>query len=234
VVIDRPHSGHRPEGLPPDAATMTLAAWMSRCFHGRPPSIQSLISLTTRLRARLLLPLLLTVNGCGSPAEPNAVMPFDPAGFWEATVQGTLRDSQFTGPLVVRLEVLGEPFQAPGSPFLSVELRGSWEWGGVSGPVEGFWDTPERPDQASSECAGGILANCAMRLSLEPPSLDYCGEPSVYGHLPIIVHGWFEDANRVVAPHVRGQYWQGYYTDPWPCTQPVLVGLDTSVELTPR
>jgi hypothetical protein len=178
---------------------------------------------------------LVTANACSNPTQPNVSMPFDPTGTWEAGVQGTLRDSPLTAPLVISLEVLGEPFQPPGSPYLSVELRGSWEWAGVTGPVEGFWDTPNRPDQSPSGCAGGTLARCSLRLSLRAPGSDYCAEPDdTSDYVPIIVHGWFESDRGIVAPHVRGQYWEGLPTDPWPCAQPVLVGFDTSAELTRR
>ena len=182
-----------------------------------------------------LLPSLLSAYACNGPVEPDVEIPFDPTGTWERTVQGQLRDSLFTGPLLIHLEILGEPFQLPGGPFLLVELRGSWEWGGITGLVEGFWETPDRPDLSNGGCANGILTQCSLGFSLEAPWPDYCAEPSDIGlYVPIIVYGWFESASRIVTPHLRGQYWQGYYTDAFPCAQPTLVGFDTSIELARR
>ena len=184
---------------------------------------------------KVLLPSVLSVYACSNPAQPDVEIPFDPTGTWEGTVQGTRRDAPFTGPLLVRLEILGEPFQSPGAPFLLVELRGSWEWGGITGPVEGFWDTPDRPDQPNSGCATGIFTQCSLRFSLEAPWPDYCGEPSDLGYyVPIVATGWFESASRIVLPRLQGQYWQGHYTDAWPCAEPILVGFDTSVDLARR
>ena len=164
-------------------------------------------------------------------------MPFNPSGTWEASVQGTLLDSsQFVGPMVVRLSILGEPYRPPHNQYLLVELSGTWEWGGLRGQIYGFWDGGPTTDQAARDSEGRcpmFYTVCSLNLSLEPPLPEVCGELGGLGELAVILlQGWFEGPTRMVAAELKGTYWQGPLNRP--CSGPVLISLDTNVVLERR
>jgi hypothetical protein len=192
-------------------------------------------ALTERIGLSILLPCILGAQACSDPAQPE--MPFDPTGTWEGVAQGTLHDSPFTGALRLSLELLTEPFHPPDAPFLAVELRGSWSWGGITGLLEGSWDTPWS-GQSNSACAtSGQFTQCSLRLTLEGPFPDFCANwndvAGAYG-AGIALLGWFEDSGRINAPHLRGEYFEGHFSDSGPdspCTGPILVALDTNLLL---
>jgi hypothetical protein len=185
------------------------------------------------------LPSLLVLPACNDPAgvSGGVEMPFDPSGRWEGVAEGTLLGAQFIGPMIVRLSLLGDPFHPPDAPFVVVELTGTWEWGGVSGLLDGFWDTPWSGQSNDGCAASGHYAQCALRLILEGPFPDFCANWSDVAGADgagIGLLGWFEGSGRITAPHLRGEYFQGQYSDSGPdrpCTGPILVALDTNVLL---
>lgn len=60
---------------------------------------------TAHLPVKLAV-FLLFLSSCGSPSkpEPEAGIPFDPAGTWTAPLNGVVWDSAYAGPLTLVVE----------------------------------------------------------------------------------------------------------------------------------
>lgn len=187
-----------------------------------------------RLPGYLFLSLLF-LQACSDPTSPDVVveMPFDPSGTWEASIDAIRDDEHFSGPLILRLSILGT-YAPPHGMDLLVELHGTWRWGGLTGDVDGFWNAGPTTDEDARDSEGGCpmyYTVCSLNLTLERPLPEVYGEEGGLGGLaPIWLQGWFEGPTRMVAAELKGTFWEGRFADR-PCTGPTLISLDTTAVL---
>jgi hypothetical protein len=109
-----------------------------------------------------------------------------------------------------------------------VEFTGSWEWGGLSGVIDGFWHPSN--DVAARDSGGqcpALFTMCSVTLSLRQP-LDSCSELLNPGINTINLLGWFDGSTTLLGASVEGTYWEGAFDDPQPCPGPVLISVDAA------
>lgn len=168
--------------------------------------------------------LALISHGCADPVVHAPVpdpMPFDPSGSREAQVQGLVSGSQVDAPMLITLSVLSVPRIPTNS---SVDLTGTWQWGGFEGALNGFWHPFRDATAKRDNCP---LSNyCALGLYFEPPpgSCPERAEPFADTRT-VQAWGWFEGSERLIAASLHGKYWDGGGNQP--CSGPVLISLDT-------
>ena len=182
-------------------------------------------------RLWLWIAIALMLQACDGTAEvPPAEMPFDPTGTWEASVQGRFMDStDFVAPMVLRLSLLTEPYSPPGNRYVLVQLAGTWEWAGISGTLDGFWDALEdQTAQNNADCPGAYTV-CSLRLKIDPPRTNACADMREGSPTRMWLMGWFDGPTRLAAAELQGTYWQGSRNDGLPCPGPVLISIDEDV-----
>jgi hypothetical protein len=167
--------------------------------------------------------LLLTACSSSTPVGPPE-WPFDPSGVWEGEAQGRLHGEDLTSLLVLNL--------LDDRSSCDACLRGTWEWGGLSGEVGVYWSYDGSP-----ECDPEPGVYCPFGAGLDPPSPGACSEPpGIPGGGQALIHlrAQFESQTTLVAPELKGTFWEGTPSDGWPCPGPELLSFDAQMVLTLR
>ena len=166
-------------------------------------------------------------NSTTAPAPPFPEMPFDPTGVWGAAITGELTGSQVSEEMTLSLTVLFDI----AAQSNTVEFMGTWEWAGLSGTVNGFWNPYSDDDSFDfGDCPTSPNAACSLRLELLPPP-NTCWETlnsggAFSGPNYMSLRGGFEGPSTLMATSIEGTYWEGAFSDP--CAGPVLLSIDTA------
>ncbi len=152
-------------------------------------------------------------------------MLFDPTGVWKAEVTGEFMGSQVTEEMSLTFTVFGDH----AAEYDLVELRGAWDWAGLSGTAHGFWSPYSSGNARDPESCPTFPAACSLTLELEPPPnscFEVLSGPAGSGPNYMRLLGWFEGPGTFMATRLRGTYWEGAFNNP--CLGPVLLSINTA------